>query len=67
MQVSKLREILSAYPKDTVVVIKGYEGGVDKVSYVAKTTILERKSEEWYFGKYEETTDPNGRTAILIK
>jgi hypothetical protein len=66
MTVSKLIEELQKYPKDTRVVVRGYEGGVDDVGYLEDTYISLNENTAWYYGKREVTDDPKDVAAIKL-
>ena len=65
MNVKELIEHLQTMPSDTMVVVAGYEGGVNEVGSVDKIKLLLDQHDEWYYGRHEE--DKNGDTdAVYI-
>ena len=65
MNVKELIEKLSQYDPETMVIRSGYEGGVEEVSEVAETTILENVNSEWYYGSHEISSEGTTK-AIFI-
>lgn len=53
MTVSKLIEMLQKIPQDYLVVIRGYEGGVDEVTDLEKTRVILDVNKEWNYGSHE--------------
>lgn len=66
MNAAQLIEHLKQFPSDTMVIVRGYEGGVDEVDFVSKEKIDLNVNTEWYYGKHEITNDENGVNAVLI-
>ena len=65
MNVKELIEHLQTMPSDTMVVVAGYEGGVNEVGGVDKIKLLLDQHDEWYYGRHE--VDNNGDTdAVYI-
>ena len=57
MTVAKLIEKLKEMPKDAMVVIRGYEGGVDEADSIKECSILTDFYEEDYNGAHEIVSD----------
>lgn len=58
MTVGELIAKLQAYDQDMMVVVDGYEGGVEEVRFVQTTDIaLNYNGGVWYCGKHEQVTD----------
>ncbi len=53
MTVSELIEMLQKMPQDHMVVIRGYEGGVDEVTELEKTRVILEVNAEWNYGSHE--------------
>ena len=53
MKVKELIEQLQLLDQDSIVVISGYEGGVDEVSSAEETTVALNVNSAWYYGKHE--------------
>jgi hypothetical protein len=53
MRVHELITVLSMMSQDAVVVVKGYEEGVDDVADVKLVQIHKDVYKEWYYGKHE--------------
>jgi len=69
MNVKQLIEKLSTYDPKTMVIIGGYEGGVDEAHQAGKVKIKLDVYTEWYYGKHEVTDrddDPFDCEAIYI-
>lgn len=61
MTVSDLIEMLQKMPQEHMVVIRGYEGGVDEVTELEKTRVILDVNEEWNYGSHE-LLDPRDRS-----
>jgi hypothetical protein len=59
--VSDLIEMLQKMPQEHMVVIRGYEGGVDEVTELEKTRVILDVNEEWNYGSHE-LLDPRDRS-----
>lgn len=57
MKVKELIETLSQMDPELMVVIIGYEGGVDEVSRYNLCNIWLNANDEWYYGKHEALSD----------
>lgn len=53
MKVKELIEKLQALPPDMMVIVDGYEGGVNETSDVAVETIALNVNQEWYYGAHD--------------
>ena len=53
MRVSELIKILQEMSQDHMVVIRGYEGGVDEVTDLENARIELDVNEEWNYGSHE--------------
>jgi hypothetical protein len=69
MNVKQLIEKLSTYDPEMMVIISGYEGGVNEASSVGQVKIKLDYHSEWYYGKHEVTDrdgDPFDYEAVYI-
>ena len=69
MNVKQLIEKLSAYDPEMMVIVSGYEGGVNEAEYAADVKIKLNVYTEWYYGKHDVTysdADPFDCKAIYI-
>ena len=53
MTVSELIEVLTGLPQDNIVVVRGYEGGVDEIVELEQARIALNVNEEWSYGAHE--------------
>ena len=53
MKVKELMEKLQSYDPELMVVVSGYEDGVDEVKYAVNVKIKLDVHTEWYYGKHE--------------
>ena len=61
MTVAELIENLQNLPSDHMVVIRGYEGGVDEVTDLESAKIILDVNKEWNYGSHE-LLDPRDRS-----
>ena len=56
MTVTELMVALGSLPPDAMVVVRGYEGGVNEVEAVYVTTVAINYYDEdqWYYGRHQE-------------
>lgn len=69
MNVKELIEKLQSYDPELMVVISGYEDGVNEAKHAADVNIALNVHAEWYYGKHEVTyseADPFDCKAIYI-
>lgn len=66
MNVKELIKELKKLPQDLMVVINGYEGGVDEFGTIKKIRIDLNVNDEWYYGSHEESED-GAVEAVLLK
>jgi len=52
MIIEELIQQLQRYPRNSRVIVQGYEDGYDEVSTVEEISIQPNTSHEWYNGKY---------------
>lgn len=73
--VKELKEKLSEFPDDMIVVVSGYENGYDDIySDLEKKKVYERKNKSWWDGDYRNqipndikpTFEPNTDEAIDV-
>jgi hypothetical protein len=53
MKVKDLIAQLQTYDPDLMVVVSGYEGGVEECQSVSEHTIALNCNEDWYYGPHE--------------
>lgn len=53
MKVKDLIAQLQTYDPDLMVVVSGYEGGVEEAGYTSEHTIALNVNEDWYYGSHE--------------
>ena len=53
MTVAELIENLQNLPSNHLVVIRGYEGGVDEVTDLEETKVVLDVNQEWNYGSHE--------------
>jgi hypothetical protein len=69
MKVKQLIEKLQSYDPEIMVIIGGYEGGVDEAKHAIDVKIKLDVYTEWYYGKHEVVhidSDPFDCKAIFI-
>ena len=54
MNVRQLINLLEGVQQDAVVVIRGYESGVNEVDSIREASIYPTNTPKWYYGDYEE-------------
>ncbi len=70
MKVKELIEKLSQLDPELMVVIRGYEGGVDEVSNYGLCNIWLNANDEWYYGKHEvldKGCEPRKKDSTIVK
>ena len=65
LKVSEFIEKLSKLPQDALIVVDGYEGGLDGVVDTSIINVNYDESKAWYYGPYE-TSDKKGVAAIYL-
>lgn len=66
MIIEELIQQLQRYPKNSRVIVQGYEDGYDEVTTVSEISIQPHTSHEWYNGKYINGDNAASETAVLI-
>jgi len=67
MKVKQLIELLQKEDPNLMVVISGYEGGVDELEMINNISIKLNQNQKWYYGKHEEVENGKGDVmAVLI-
>lgn len=59
MKVKWLIEELQKCDPDMMVVVSGYESGVDELSKIKRIDVALNVNTDWYYGKHEEIIDGN--------
>lgn len=70
MKVKELIETLSQLDPELMVVIGGYEGGVDEVSRYELCNIELNVNDDWFYGKHEVLSDkdkPENKDSTTVK
>jgi len=70
MKVKELIEVLSQLDPELMVVVAGYEGGVDEVDKSELCDIELNVNDEWYYGKHEmlaEGDKPRNKDSTIVK
>ena len=70
MKVKKLIELLSQMNPELMVVIGGYEGGVDEIDKFEMCDIELNVNTEWYYGKHEilaEGDNPTNKDSTIVR
>ena len=73
MTVNQLIERLQKMPQEHMVVIRGFEGGVDEVTELEEARIELDVNEEWNYGSHElldtrdKTQDENIASAVYLR
>ncbi len=66
MIIEELIRQLQRYPKNSRVIVQGYEDGYDEATSVMEISIQPNTSHEWYNGKYIHSDNAASETAVLI-
>jgi len=69
MKVKKLIELLSQMDSELMVVVAGYEGGVDEMDKYELCDV-ELINTEWYYGKHEileKGEEPKKKDSTIVK
>ena len=70
MKVKELIELLSQMNPELMVVIGGYEGGVDEIDKFEMCDIELNVNTEWYYGKHEilaEGDNPTNKDSTIVR
>ena len=70
MKVKELIELLSQMNPELMVVIGGYEGGVDEIDKFEMCDIELNVNTEWYYGKHEilaEGDKPTNKDSTIVR
>ena len=70
MKVKKLIELLSQMNHELLVVVAGYEGGVDEIDKFEMCDIELNVNTEWYYGKHEilaEGDNPTNKDSTIVR
>lgn len=71
MTAGDLIQLLSSYPPDLRVIIRGYEGGYTDIHAIIPKQIALDKNDEWYYGPHDDIDtvdplDPSYQTELAI-
>jgi len=64
MKLKELLALLSQFPPEADIVVKGYEGGLDDVIDVKLVKIKRNVNSDWYYGRHE--ADDDGDTLAVF-
>ena len=70
MKVKELIEALSQLDPELMVVVAGYEGGVDEIDKFEMCDIELNVNTEWYYGKHEvleKGEEPQNKDSTIVK
>lgn len=70
MKVKELIEVLSQLDSELMVVVAGYEGGVNEIKKYKLCDIELNVNDEWYYGKHEmlaEGDKPRNKDSTIVK
>jgi hypothetical protein len=70
MKVKELIETLSQLDPELMVVVAGYEGGVDEMDKYELCDIELNVNDEWYYGKHEVLSNkdkPENKDSTIVK
>jgi len=70
MKVKELIEALSQLDPELMVVVAGYEGGVDEIDKFEMCDIELNVNTEWYYGKHEvleKGDEPQNKDSTIVK
>ena len=67
MTVEELRKALDQLPKDTRVLVEGYEGGYADIALVRRARVELNQHPEDYMGPHEESPSGAQEAALLIR
>mgnify|MGYP006995599214 FL=1 len=66
LTIEQLMQKLENYPKDMLVLLDGYEGGLDAILDTASINVEFDSSKPWYYGPFEENVQSNKKAIKLI-
>lgn len=69
MKVKELIELLSQLDPELMVVVAGYEGGVDEIKKYKLCNIELNVNDDWYYGKHEVLykDKPKNKDSTIVK
>ena len=69
MKVKELIELLSQMNPELLVVVAGYEGGVDEIKKYKLCNIELNVNDDWYYGKHEVLykDKPKNKDSTIVK
>ena len=62
--VKELKEELSKYPDDLIVVTEGYENGYNEIEKIETKSLFKRKFKSWWDGDYSIISSESGGEKI---
>ncbi len=61
MTAKELINNLKDLPPETLICVRGYEGGLDDTTLLREAKILQDRNNEWYYGSHEEVLDADSK------
>lgn len=66
LTVEQLIRKLEHYPKDLLVLVDGYEGGLDAILDIKLINVVHDKNKKWWYGPFEESNKVNVSALKLL-
>lgn len=66
MTAQELIQQLKTLTPETKIVVRGYEDGYNDIFKLRPVKIKSREAQEWYYGRYEDTTKEDAVDAIEL-
>jgi len=66
LTIEQLISQLQSYPKDLLVLVDGYEGGLDAIMDIQKVTVRYDDAQKWYYGPFEEDSKAQIKAIKII-
>lgn len=66
MTIADLIQKLQEFPPDSLVLVDGYEGGLDAVTDAKIINIIYHEDKEWYYRPYEESKNSDQMGIYLL-
>lgn len=66
LTIEQLIKRLENYPKDLLVLVDGYEGGLDAILDTKLINVDYDKNKKWWYGSFEESSKANIKALKLL-
>ena len=66
LTVEQLINKLKSYPKDSLILVDGYEDGMDAILDIKNINVKYDDSRQWYYGPFEEVVDDSNIEVIKL-